>query len=184
MSRGRVHSAWVRKLSSFWRSIGGSKLKRGGGILRQNPIVISRAVLLLLLKWGFREGVGVWTRHAGQRCATYNCRLLYPGLSRFTCTLVFLLSSERNLCAFSTDTLHKFKQAGVAASRERQLGERSASKSSRTDSGLHDDIWFPHGIYRFHTLAHIYIHTYTHIKSVSLHGLLLALETSRQLTTP
>jgi hypothetical protein len=137
---------WV--LSLFWRSI---ELKRK----RMPPFVISRAVLLLLF-------IHRQQAHGG-RCATYNCFRL-PLSIHLHPPLHSLLVLQ----------LHKSNQAGslllLPASRYCQFGERSASKSNRTDSGVVYDILFPPATTAFHT--HTYTHIHTHRVSVSLHSFL------------
>ena len=155
------------ELSLFWRSIGGSN-RKGEGYYDKCICNFTRGIIALV-KMGVREGVCVWTRHVGQRCATYwmwyNCRLLYPCHSIHLHTRCWSLLKET--CVLFKGHLHKSKQAGwlllPPASRERQLGgERSASKSNRTDSGLHDDIWFsPASTALTHAPTHIYTHTHT-----------------------
>ena len=133
---------WV--LSLFWRS---SELKRKRTLYQPMPFVISRAVLLPLV-----HSQRVGSRHVGGRCATYNG---------------FCLPLSIHLHPSFALQLHKSNQVGslllLPASRYCQLGERSASKYNRTDSGVS---CFPRQLPLSHT------HTYTHRVSVSLHSFL------------
>ena len=122
---------------------------------------------------GGQRGCGSWSRHVLTRCHVFGC-VPFP-------FLVFrssFLSPAHSFAFFSKDTRTSQRRSRWPLPQgNRQLGgERSASKSNRTDSGCGMTSF---GNSRF-THAHIYIHRYTHIVSVSF----LVIKTSRQSTTP